>query len=498
MTKIEKNATPFIMLSDADNSSALYVQVYEKIREEILSGRVLSSAKLPSTRTLAEQLGVSRITITNAYEQLFAEGYLEGKIGSGTFVASELPEEFLQTSNSKLTNTHQDKPQRIIHLSNYGEKLSSVSEKLSTNYSTSKCTPFQNGLPAIDKFPIHIWSKIAQKLQKNFSRELLNYGETAGFHGLREAVATHLKSARGVNCTPEQIIITSGTQQGLDIIGRILVNPGDSVWLENPCYLGARSTFDALGANLKFLPIDNEGLNFSEAKNEKEIPKLIYATPSHQFPLGITMSLQRRLNLLEWAQENDSWIIEDDYNSEYRFAGRPLASLQGLDRYNRVIYLGTFSKTIFPALRLGCMVVPEELVEICKRAKALLDRHSPIFDQLVLAEFISAGHYTRHIRRMRKLYSERREIMIDELKNQLGAKVKVQPSSAGLHLTIWLDKHLNDTEISRKLAAKGIVSEPLSSYVFKQKMSPGLVMGYAAFDEKQIRNGIGELAKILK
>ena len=496
MTKT-KDISPFIMLDDANSSLPLYLQIYEKIREEILIGELSSGVKLPATRMLATNLGVSRITVTNAYEQLFAEGYLEGKTGSGTFVASELPEDFLQTSHFQQSKTKQNKLHSKIKLSEFGENLKRVSEKNADSQFTSSCVPFQRGLPAINDFPIETWIKIERKIQKNLPKDVLGYGNAAGYKKLRESVALHLESARGVKCSPEQIIITNGVQQGIDLITRILINKKDKVWMENPCYLGARNRFVAQGMSLEYLPIDGEGLDFVEARKRKEKPKLIYVTPSHQFPLGITMSLNRRLNLLEFAEENNAWIIEDDYNSEYRFSGRPIASLQGLDRAGSVIYLGTFSKTIFPALRLGCIVVPEELIETFTKAKALTDRHSPIFEQMVLAEFIDENHYVRHIRRMRKLYAERREIMIDALNQNIGKQITIQPSSAGLHLTIWLDEKLADTEISQKLLDKGIYSEALSNFVFGQELPPAVILGYAAFDKKQIKKGIQELATIL-
>ena len=491
-----KESVPFIMLDETNTSLPLYRQIYQQIRREILKGEISSKTRLPSTRALASQLGVSRITVTNAYEQLLAEGYLEGKTGVGTFVASELPEKFLQTTRPEKKGIEHSHRRKNIRLSKYGENLNKSPDETSVSYRASKLAPFQNGLPAINEFPIKSWIKIKQNLQKNFFKTSLGYGDARGFEPLREAISVYLKSSRGVVCTPKQIIITNGSQQSLDLIGRVLVNKNDQVWLENPCYLGAKDTFSSLEAKSIYLPVDDEGLNFSKTKDQK--PKLIYITPSHQFPLGITMSLQRRLNLLEWAEKKNIWIIEDDYNSEYRFSGRPLSSLQGLDRSGQVIYLGTFSKTIFPALRLGCMVVPYDLIEVFTKAKALIDRHSPIFEQMVLAEFIAENHFSRHIRRMRKLYAERRQIMINALEKHLGNKIRIQPSSAGLHLTIWLDKPLDDVEISHKLNQKGIINEPLSKYVFGEKLPPALILGYAAFDEYQIKNGIRELAQIIQ
>ncbi len=308
--------------------------------------------------------------------------------------------------------------------------------------------PFQNGLTAVDEFPFEIWSRIAAKYYKNPPRKLLGYGDPQGFAPLREAVAAHLKSARGVNCSAEQVIITSGAQQALDLTARIFLSSKDSVLIENPCYIEAKNLFAATGANVIPVEINEEGFDAAKIPNSGKNAKLIYVTPSHQYPLGVTMSLARRLALLEWAKNQNSWIIEDDYNSEYRYAGRPLASMQGLDKMGRVIYVGTFSKTIFPSLRLGCAVVPPELVEIFTTARALTDVHSSLAEQAILAEFIAEGHFARHLRRMRKLYEMRQSILVDECKRQLSDFLEIEKNEAGMHLVGWLHEGLDDELIS--------------------------------------------------
>ncbi len=485
------------MLDDKNSSCPIYKQIYDTIRCSILSGEFESNMQLPATRLLAEQLGVSRMTVINAYEQLFAEGYLEGKIGAGTFVASHLPEEFLQTPHIENQKREVKKPQRKLNLSHYGTSLLKNSGQVLRCHQATSFLPFQHGITALDKFPFDVWAKIAQKWHRNPPRDILGYGNPSGFRPLREAVAAHLETSRGVRCVPEQVIIINGTQQGVDLISKVLLGPQDKVWLEEPCYLGARDGFAFAGAKVVHVEVDDEGFDLREAQKECRAARLVYVTPSHQFPLGVTMSLARRLSLLKWASENEAWIIEDDYNSEYRYAGRPLASLQGLDCDGRVIYLGSFSKTIFPSLRLGCLVVPPDLVDVFTAARALADLHSPVLNQAILAEFIAEGHLARHIRRMRGLYEERQEILIAEIKKRLDGFLEVSKADAGMHIIGWLPNGVNDNEVSQKGAEVNLHLIPISTYRNKESSRGALVLGYTAFDEKQIKEGVKKLAKIL-
>lgn len=487
---------PFIIL-DEKSEQPLYRQIYETIRHAILSGEFHAGTQLPATRLLAKQLGVSRMTVINAYEQLFAEGYLEGKIGAGTYIASHLPEEFLQPPVVRSDNAGTNIAPRKLNLSDYGRSVAENSNPLQRNHGSTDFMPFQHGLVAIDKFPFDIWSKITQRQLKYATPQLLGYGEPAGLRNLRSAVASHLKSARGVICEYEQIIITNGAQQALDLIGRILLRPHDRVWIENPGYLGARDIFVSTGAQIVPIPINSEGFDLNLAIKTKKA-RLVYVTPSRQFPLGVTMSLPRRLNLLEWAGNQEAWIVEDDYDSEYRYSGRPLASLQGLDRDSRVIYIGTFSKTIFPALRLGCMVVPPDLIEVFTAARALSDLHPPVIEQSVLAEFISEGHFARHIRRMRTLYEERQQILITQVEKQLSGFMEVSKADAGMHLVGWLPEGVCDKAISQKAAEQGFRVAPVSNYYLNKPERNGLLLGYTAFNEKQIRDGVRILRTILE
>ncbi len=482
---------------DEKSAVPLYRQIYEAIRDAILSGNLRPTAPLPATRLLSKELGISRMTVINAYDQLFAEGYLEAKTGAGTFVAAQLPEEFLQTSGFERREQQESSLTRKVKFSDYGQALAHNSHSILRHHGANSLVPFRHGVPGIEDFPFDVWAKIAQRWRKKPPSSVLSYGDSVGHQPLREAIAAHLATARGVLCEVEQIIITNGTQQALDLIGRIFLSKSTDVYIEDPCYHGTRDIFGATGARLVPVPIDEEGFDLETARRRSRKARLVYVTPSHQYPLGVTMSLARRLNLLEWARDRDAFIIEDDYNSEYRYRGRPLASLQGLDRDGRVIYLGTFSKTIFPSLRLGYLVVPTNLIEVFAAARALTDLHSPLLDQAVLAEFIAERHYARHIRRMRGIYEERQRILVEEVGKNLKGMLELAPAEAGMHLIGWLPDGLDDREVSRRAAAANLKIAPVSSYCIEQRLRGGLLFGYTAFNEKLIRQGVKKLGRVL-
>jgi len=487
---------PFVSLSDRTVSQVpMHRQIYEKLRMAILSGEIPSKSRIPSSRALAAQLGVSRMTVVNAYDQLFAEGYLDGKIGAGTFVASELPEKLLLTPKTPTVKTAVFS--RELNLSRQGSQMAGDLDELMREHSANRFVPFQNGLTAINSFPFDTWGRIAARWNRHAPPRTLVEGDLAGFHPLRQAIAAHLKSARGVNCEPEQVIITAGAQQALALIAAVFLEPNDEVWMENPGYTSARSLFALSRAKLIPVPVDKEGLNFKAALESSKNPKLIYVTPSHQYPLGATMSVTRRLSLIEMAHQTGAWIIEDDYDSEYRYSGHPLASLQGLDQNGRVMYVGTFSKTIFPSLKLGCMVVPPDLVDVFTAARMLNGAHSPLIDQAILAEFISEGHFARHIRRMRTLYEGRQQILIKEVRRNLKGLMEMNADNAGMHLVGWLPDNFDDREVARKAAEAGLRLSAISDHSINTYPRKGLVFGYAAFDEKQIRNGVGKLTEVL-
>lgn len=491
-------STPFVPLESPGASEPLYRRIYDSVRRDILDGRMSPGTRLPASRQLATQLGVSRMTVVNAYDQLFSEGYLEGRTGSGTFVAATLPEEYLQTPLSDKRRTNSNRNKRPLELSTYGRHLAANSACILADHGETIAVPFQHSLTAAEEFPFDTWAKIAQKQLRYVGRRLGNYGDPAGYRPLRQAIAMHLRSSRGVECTEEQVIITGGTQQAVFLIGRILLSPGDKIWFEDPGHLCAIDVFKAGEADLARIPVDDEGFDLDAALKMAPDAKLVYVTPSRQFPLGMTMSLQRRLSLLEWASENNAWIVEDDYDSEFRYSGRPLPSLQGLDRHSRVLYVGTFSKTVFAGLRIGCVVVPPDLVDVFSAARALTDLHHPVTDQMILAEFIAEGHFERHIRRMRTLYRERQETLLDELQKHLAGFLEPERSDAGMHTVAWLPKGIDDADVSNTLAISGLKAAPVSRYAARKLDRGGLMLGYTAFNERQIKSGVRKIAKVIE
>lgn len=488
---------PFITLAPGSSSVPLHRQLYEGLRRAILSGQLGVEARLPSTRALAAQMGIARMTVVNAYEQLLAEGYIEGKVGSGTYVAATLPDEMLQIKDDGERRRAVSSGPGGRTLSRRGQWLVSTTDTPLRAQAETRPRAFQLGLPAVDEFPFAVWSKLAANRLRRPPRELLVYGDPAGYWPLREAVAAYLKGARAVQCDADQVIIVAGSQQALDLTARVLLDPDDVAWVEDPCYPRARDVLLSAGARVISLTVDDEGIDLSAGLKRRKQARLVYVTPSHQFPLGVTMSLARRLALIEWAQRSSAWIIEDDYNSEYRSAGRPLASLQGLDQNGRVIYIGTFSKTIFPGLRLGCVVAPPDLVDAFIAARALADWHSPSIDQAVLTDFIVEGHFARHVRRMRALYQERQEILVSAAHRDLAGLLDVTAAEAGMHLVGRLPKGVSDRAASQRAADNGIDAPPLSAFYAEPTARDGLLLGYASVNARQIRDGVRRLAAAL-
>ena len=478
------------ILLDSNSGMPMYCQLYEVLRQAILEGRMRAGQRLPATRVLAKELGVSRNTVLLAFDYLWSEGYLSGKIGSGTYVTETLPEMLLYADRSPSRTKRHVRTRR--NLSKRGKVIAGISVGIS-----SGVRPFQHGAPAVRDFPFDIWGRITARQLRTLPHDSFGYGNPAGYQPLREAIATYLRTARAVRCEVDQVIIVNGSQQALDLAARVLLDPGDLAWLEDPGYLGARKAFEGTGVKLVPIPVDEEWLSVEHGMARGKNARLVYVTPSHQYPLGVTMSLARRLQLLEWANRAGAWILEDDYDSEYRYAGRPLSSLQGLDIHDRVIYLGTLSKVLFPALRLGYLVVPSDLIDGFLSAKAISDRGSHTLEQAVLADFIEEGHFGRHIRRMRLLYQQRQEILLDAARRELGGLLDIQPSCAGMHLVGWLPDGTDDEEVSLKAEEFGVTVPALSTYGLKFR-KPGLVLGYPAFDETEIREAVVRLARALR
>jgi GntR family transcriptional regulator/MocR family aminotransferase len=492
-TRVRKETLLTLPL-DSGAATPLFRQLYEGLRRGILDGTLGPGVRLPATRRLAGELGVSRNTVLNAYEQLLAEGYLEGKMGSGTYVPHSLPEEMLQVRSTA-------KPVRPTlserrGLSRRGDLLAQTSTTVVRP--TGVPRPFRPGIPALDAFPFETWMRLVARHHRRPPCDLLSYGQAAGYAPLRRAIAAHLGPARAVHCDPEQVLVLTGSQQGLDLIARLLLDPGDTAWVEDPGYPGARAALQGAGVHLIPVPVDGDGLDVAAGTARCSDARLVYVTPSHQYPLGVTMSLSRRLALLEWARRANAWVVEDDYDSEFRYAGRPLAALQGLDRDGRVFYLGTFSKSLFPALRLGYLVVPPDLVDAFVAARAVTDRQTATLTQAVVADFLQEGHFLRHIRRMRTRYGERQETLLRAARRELGGLLEVGPCETGLHLMGWLEAGREDQEASQAAARAGVEAPPLSSYGVERRARGGLLLGYAASDARQIRDGVRRLASALR
>ena len=381
-------------LSAVDRSSAvpLHRQVYHDVREAILARRFTSGMRLPSSRELAAELGVSRNTIVSAFEQLLAEGYVEARTGAGTHVAFALPAELLGGTPPPLEPPSNGIP-RAAALSRRGTLLART--PMSCSPGEDKPRAFQVGMPAVDAFPFRTWRQLMSRRWRQLPRSLLCYGDPAGYAPLREAVADYLRASRAVRCRTEQVIIVAGSQQALELCATVLLDPGDAAWIENPGYPGARGALLGGGARLVPVPVDEEGIDVAAGTAACPDARLAYVTPSHQYPLGVVMSLSRRLALLKWAEQAGAWVVEDDYDSEFRYRARPLAALQGLDRHGRVIYVGTFSKVLFPSLRLGYLVVPPDLVEPFVAASVHAAHHAPTFSQCVLGGLHRGGATSR-------------------------------------------------------------------------------------------------------
>ncbi len=492
-------------LGDKINSEGdrpIYLQLYTQLQEAILQGKIKHGAKIPSSRALAEQLGISRNTVLSAYRQLASEGYLESSGGSGTYVAHVLPDQLLSAADIQSTQEDRRAQDKLseLHLSpRISDRArlqlySGLDSEESARRGLETTRPFRTDLPALDAFPYALWSRLVIRRARHMPDQDFRYQASAGYKPLREAIAAHIAITRQVRCTAEQIIITSGAQGGLDLAVRVLINPGDSVWIENPGYRGARGAF--LGAEAKIIPIpvDTDGMVVAEGKRRAPDAKLAYLTPSHQFPLGVTLSLSRRFELLEWASQAGATILEDDYDSEYRYAGRPLASLQGLDEAGRVIYIGTFSKVLFPSLRIGYLVLPEELVDPFLRVRRLIGIHSPLLEQAALTDFLVEGHFSRHLRRMRSLYAERRSVLIEAARD---LPLEIDSPEAGIHCIGWLPEGMDDMELAKQAEKYSLELTPISGFSVEPLPRKGFLLGYGGFGVQAIQQGVERLERCL-
>jgi GntR family transcriptional regulator/MocR family aminotransferase len=459
----------------AERPEPLHRQIYESIRRAILEGRLPPGARLPATRLLAAEAGVGRNTVIAAFEQLAAEGYLDARVGSGTRVARLSPEAHLQAERRTSHRSRSAVRSPPAELSRRGRALASIRRS-----PHSGPVAFQPGVPALAEFPFPLWARLLSRRARHARPDTMGYSLGAGFPPLRKAIAAYVGAARGVLCEPEQVVVVAGAQAALDLAARLLVDPGDRVWIEEPGYLGARGALVAAGAELVPVPVDEEGLDVPAGERRCRSARLAYVTPSQQFPLGRTMSLPRRLELVEWAARAGSWILEDDYDSEFRYAGRPLAALQGLDRHGRVVYVGTFSKTMFPALRVGYLVVPAALVDGFATALRNTGHAAPIAVQAALADFIGEGHFGSHVRRMRALYAERGAELVALLRRDRGDLLRIPDATGGMQIACELIDSRDDVAICERAAARGVSASPLSQYALGLTPHRGLHLGFAA------------------
>jgi len=426
----------------------------------------------------------------NAFEQLKSEGYVEGSVGSGTYVSKVLPERLLHVTSARTAKPAvQGKPQPVV--SDYGRRA-----KLLGGYDNRLTCAFRSNLPALDLFPTTLWTKITLRSLRRISRRHLMGCDSLGYIPLRQAVAEYLNRSRGVRCVPEQVAIVSGVQEALDLTARLLLNPGDRVCVENPGYPGAVLAFQAFRARIFAAGVDDEGIEIRQLPSQGV--RLIYVTPGHQFPLGTTMSLARRLQLLEWARKSVAVIFEDDYDSEYRYSGRPIPALQGLDRSGSVLYAGSFSKVLFPALRLGYVVIPFDLLHRFEAIQSLTNRHAPLLEQLVLSDFIAEGHFGRHLRRMREVYAERLAVLLEEARLRLAGLLEISKVEAGLQTAGWLCGGIDAESAAAAAAKRNVDVTPMDRYSKGRVVPEALQLGFAALDVKEIRRGVRELAIALE
>ena len=474
-------------------SQPIHRQLYAEIREMILSGQIPAGSRLPPTRILCDELAISRSTVVEAVAQLTAEGYVVGQTGRGTFVSETLPEQVLHSARQtagKNVEKRAETPAAKIPLSERGKLLTA-----GTVHPDATPRPFLPGLPDTTQFPYKHWWRLMSRNWKN-PPTALGYDGGAGYLPLREAIADHVRLSRRVICSPEQVIITAGAQQALFMCAQLFANQGDQIWVENPGYGGAHAAFSTTQLDMVPIPVDSNGIDVEAGIRLAPQAKLAYVTPSHQYPGGGTLDLSRRLRLLEWAKEANSLILEDDYDSEHRYTGHPLESLQGLDKDGRVIYIGTFSKTIFPSLRLGYVIVPKGLGQTFAKARYNLDRGSERVTQMALSDFMREGHFTRHIRRMRLLYAKRQQVFVDAIQRYCGDWLEVAPAPAGLHLVGWLPPGVDDVAVAAKFAEKEIFTPPLSTYSLTPLERGGLVMGYAGVSEEEILSAVKQMGEV--
>src|SRR5260370_30998945 len=490
MKRVASAILPIITI-DRKVAEALHRQIYNSYRAAIASGRLRPGQRIPSTRVLASEIGVSRFPALNAYAQLLAEGYLESRVGAGTVATSSLPEQLTASAPAHEKGAPAGRGPRPV-----ARRGSVLPRKESFPWMMHR-GPFRVGQVAFDQFPMQVWSQLVARHCRSMDDRSTHYGSLMGCEGLRQAVANYLKTARSVRCEAEQVLIVNGSQQAIDLLARVLLNSGGRVGIEEPCYRLARDVLALNGCEPIPIPVDREGLDVTAGIRKSRRAQAAFVTPSHQFPLGVTMSAARRMLLVEWAQNSGAWIIEDDYDSEYRFESLPIASLQGLDANSRVIYIGTFSKVLFPSLRLGYIVIPSDLVDRFLAIRRVMDLGPASFYQDVLTACIQEGHFARHIRRMRIHYGKLRITLVGSLTKELGATVEVVGDEAGMHVAVTLQNWCHDLEIAERAARQNLSLWPLSPSYLGKASRQGFILGFGGTTVAEIPNAVRKLRNLL-
>jgi len=465
--------------------------LYAELRSAIIDGRLKSGARLPSTRNLAAQYRLARGTVVAAFQHLQAEGFVSSEVSAGTFVVPAPAWEM--TSPAKQRSSRE-----VISRAPISKRTQSVLKTtffLPASHSIGKA--FRGYEPALDLFPVELWARIAARVYRKAPRYLYGQGDAGGYPPLRRAIAEYVGHSRGVRCSAEQVIVTLGAQQALALLARVLFDPGDEVWMEDPGYPGASRAFQTAGASVIPIPVDGDGIDVAKAIKLFPAARVVYVTPANQFPLGTVMSAERRGELLSWAARAGAWIIEDEYDAEYRYSGKPLASLHSLDRSGSVIYVGTFTKMLFNALRIGFIVVPERLVEAFRIARSLIDRHAPTLDQAILTEFINEGHFGHHVRKMRQVYSERSQLLAEEANSRLSGLLDVEHAQSGMRTVAWIKARVPEMVLIRRAEQLGLEVVPLSSYVVQYEQKPALTLGFAGCNASEIKRGVSILEAVL-
>ena len=471
---------PFVI--DRASPVPLHRQIYDRWRTGILGGRFRRGERVPSTRAFADTYRVSRVTVAAAYDQLLAEGYFETRTGSGTFVSSDLPDDALRPVRVAASQPAATRP---IRLSKFSARLGGIRQMSSSPHPLN----LSNVSPDLSRFPFALWRRLITKHLKDGATQLFDHrASPAGLTELREAIVSYLARARAVRCSADQVIVVSGSQQALDLCARLLLDPGDEAAVEEPGYPGARQLFLAHGATIRSLPITATGVSLAGLTSKT---RLVHVTPSHQFPIGVSMSLARRLELLDWARTHGAVVLEDDYDSEYRYSGPPLPAMHGLAGGAGVIYIGTFSNVMFRGLRVGYLVVPKDLAGVFATAKWMADRHTPLVEQAALAEFLTGGHLERHVRRMRRLYKRRRDVMLDALDRHFGTRAVVRGDAAGLHLTV---KFTRVPGLRAHADRQGVHLSSSDIYYANTAPTNEFILGFSGATERTIREAIKRLA----